>query len=228
MNVCYLRGLVFLAIFSSLDLFFMLWQTILIIYLWVSSCFLKIREDIILEASKVAHTVQMSSLKIHIRSFEDLFHVKALDNRILSYRPYSSGFVVYFLKRLNWKMILNICLEIIKRDLTRHKQNSVMLAFFLMHFAFGRELSLSHSSIPRSLHFEKHIFQFTLREPTSLAIILLNFAWRRPGESVTDVYLKECGCWRYLLWVHAQRKMNRITKLSRQIWDIFQYYCPSA
>lgn len=111
------------------------------------------------------------------------------------------------------------CLEIIKYDLTVKKHKSVMPAFFLMHFAFRTVLSLSQSSMPSLLHFERRIFSLTLGEPTSLAIILLNFAWRRPGESVTDVYLKECGCWRYLLWVHTQRKRNRITKVSCQLRD---------
>lgn len=92
---------------------------------------------------------------------------------------------------------------------------------FLMHFAFRTGLSLSQLPIPSLLHFEKRVFWFTLGEPTSLAIILLNFAWRRPGESVTDVYLKECGCWRYLLWVHTQRKMSRISKLPCQMRGFF-------
>lgn len=162
------------------------------------------------------HTMQMSSLKNTPQtwSFEAPFHIK-------TWKWDSVVWVLFKLFKCNWIENYIKCLEIIKCDLTVKKHESVMLAFSLMHFAFRTGLSLFHFSIPSLLHFEKHFFWFPLGEPTSLAIILLNFAWRRPGESVTDVYLKECGCWRYLLWVHTQRKKNRIIKLSCQIRDFF-------
>lgn len=92
-----------------------------------------------------------------------------------------------------------------KNDLMMLKDKLMVLSsptpfFSILHFS-------EHAAFlpPHILHFKEGIFWSMLAEPTSLAIILLNFAWRRPGESVTDVYLKEFACWRYLLWIHTAR-----------------------